>query len=136
MGRFKNSDQKQNKKRFNVSQTSRPSTQRFHPKFSFEYVQKSHCVSYCTQEEKAALIERLHKLSQLTWQKIMQADKHGQGCEVIPRHSIKTSIPACITEDINVLAFRFKAKAPMVGFRHDEVFFIVWLDRAFTLYKH
>lgn len=116
--------------------TQRASPQQMRPKFSFEHLQKSHCLSNCERDEKAALADRLHELSQLTWQQVMQADRHGQGCETIKRTSIKTAIPPCITEDSNILAFRFCGKAPMVGFRREEVFYLVWLDRDFSLYNH
>jgi hypothetical protein len=59
-----------------------------------------------------------------------------QGYEKIPHVRIRAGIPPAITEDVDILAFRFCGKAPMVGFRLDEVFFVVWLDRGFTLYDH
>jgi hypothetical protein len=46
------------------------------PKFSLEYLQRSHCLSLCARDEKAALADRFHELSQLTWQQIHQADRH------------------------------------------------------------
>jgi hypothetical protein len=49
---------------------------------------------------------------------------------------IKATIPSHLQSDINLLAFRFCAKAPMVGYREGNVFHVVWLDRAFTLYDH
>lgn len=76
------------------------------------------------------------KVSQLTWQEINQAPRHGLGTEIIDRLAIKDRLPGCITEDTNILALRFHGKAPMVGFRLAEVFYIVWLDRAFQLYDH
>lgn len=75
-------------------------------------------------------------MSQLTWQQIQQAHKHGQGGETIARTSLKVTIPTAITEDAPILSFRFCGKAPMVGFRKDEVFYVVWLDRAFDVYPH
>jgi hypothetical protein len=71
---------------------------------------------------------RLHELSQLTWQKIMQAGKYGQGCSTRPRNAI-ASIPSCIPEDTDILSFRFNGNAPMVGFRRHEVFFIRLLSK-------
>lgn len=116
--------------------SSSSSTLQLRPKFSLEYLDRDFCLSCCTKDQKAALADRLHELSQLTWQQIMQADRHKQGCETIDRNAIKASIPACITEDVKILAFRFSGLAPMVGFRRNEVFFIVWLDRGFSLYNH
>lgn len=64
------------------------------------------------------------------------SDKHGCGHEKIDRDAINATIPAFVTEDTNLLAFRFFGKAPFVGFRKDEVFYILWIDRSFDLYKH
>ncbi len=101
MGKLKPPAGKQGE-RARTPQVTPLSTQHMRPKFSLEYIQKSHCVSRCTKEEKAALIERLHELSKLTWQKIMQAGKHGQGCSTLPRNAIP-SIPSFIPEDTNIL---------------------------------
>lgn len=113
------------------------SPQQMRPKFGLEHLRRSHCLSNCTKDEKAALADRLHELSQLTWQQIAQAPRGGQGSEIISRDAIgEKQIPSVITEDTNILAFRFAGKAPMVGYRSEEVFHIVWLDRAFDLYDH
>jgi len=116
--------------------TAKQTPNQMRPKFSLEYLQKGYCLSDCTKDEKAAFADRLHELSQLTWQQIQQAGRHKQGFEKIPSESIKSGIPPCITDDVVIMAFRFCGLAPMVGFRRDEVFFAVWLDRDFTLYDH
>lgn len=107
-----------------------------HPQFALRYIQKSHCLSACYKEEKAALADTLHKLSQLPWLEIKRAPRHGLGYEKIPRHKIKSGIPLSIPEDAEIIAFRFYSKAPMVGYRAKAVFYILWLDRDFTLYEH
>lgn len=101
-----------------------------------EYLAKEHCLSACTAEEKAAFADRLHELSQLNWQQIAQAPRHGQGSETISRKAIKSPIPAVITEDVTIIAFRCIGKAPMVGFKAHDTFYVVWIDRAFSLYEH
>jgi hypothetical protein len=118
------------------SQSLRTSSNQMRPKFSLEHLAKSHCLSNCLKEEKSAFVDKLHELSQLTWQQIQQAPKHGLGHETIARSSIKAAVPHHITEDVRFLAFRFMGKAPMVGYKVDEVFFVVWIDRAFVLYDH
>lgn len=75
-------------------------------------------------------------MSQLTWQQLSQAPRHGQGFESIARKAIKGTFPSVLTQDVTILAFRFNGKAPMVGFRSGEVFHVVWLDRTFELYDH
>jgi len=44
-------------------------------------------------------------------------------------------IPAHVTEDVQrFIAFRFSGRAPMVGYRVQAIFYLLWLDRNFTLY--
>jgi hypothetical protein len=94
-------------------------------------------VTDCEREEQAAFALTMHRLSQLTWQEIRNAPRHGLGTEKIVRESIRAPVPPGITEDVeSFLAIRFHGKAPMVGFRSGETFHVVWLDRAFTLYPH
>lgn len=128
---------KDNGQRIKAQVVPSVSPQQMRPKFSLEHLRRSHCISSCAKDEKAALADRMHELSQLTWQQIAQAPKGGQGSEIISRNAIgEETIPSVITEDTNIIAFRFSGKAPMVGYREAEVFHIVWLDRAFNLYDH
>lgn len=112
------------------------STGRECPVFCLQYIQKSHCLSDCTQKEKAHFADKLHKLSQLPWNRIISSGRHGLGCEEINRNSIRSGIPSHITEDETFLAFRFSGQAPMIGYRRGNVFHIVWIDRNFKLYNH
>ncbi len=112
------------------------STNHFKPLFSLEYLQQNYCLSKCDQEEKAAFADALHKRSKLTWNEIVRADRHGLGSENISQSSITAPIPPHITDDVNLIAMRFNGMAPMVGYRRDAVFYIVWIDRDFTLYPH
>lgn len=107
------------------------------PKFSFCYLQKSHCIADCQKDEKVGFADKLYRISQLSWRQIKAADKHGLGFEKIARKAIKAGIPNHITEDVDhFLAFRFDGKKPMVGYRLGSTFFVVWFDRDFTLYDH
>lgn len=107
-----------------------------HPVFSFEYMVDTHSVETCQKDECASLALKLFKLSRLTWQQINQAPRHGLGFEIIKRDCINAPIPNIVTPEVNLVAFRFHRLAPMVGFRRDHIFFIIWLDRDFTLYDH
>jgi hypothetical protein len=108
------------------------------PLFSFEHLQDGYDVEACTRDERASLALKLSKISKLTWRECQQSSRHGLGSEKIALNSIRTSsIPSCIPEDCDsLLAFRFYAKAPMVGFRRGRIFYILWLDRDFCLYRH
>ncbi|MBC8947342.1 hypothetical protein [Xenorhabdus indica] len=106
------------------------------PEFSLRYLQDNYCVSRCERDDKAALSDKLFRLSQLTWGQIKQQNRHTLGFEKIARNAIQAGIPEHVTEDVDFIAFRFSGRKPMVGYRRDSTFFIVWLDRNYTLYNH
>jgi hypothetical protein len=108
-----------------------------HPVFCLRYLEDDYGLDQCTKDEQASFAKALRKRSQMTWHQIWSADRHGLGAEKIARESITAPIPKHITEDIEYfIALRFCGKAPMVGYRINDVFRIIWLDRDFTLYKH
>ncbi|MDQ2731972.1 MAG: hypothetical protein M3Y56_09960 [Armatimonadota bacterium] len=90
----------------------------------------------CTSDEKVGFADKLNRLSQMTWTQIYGAHRHGLGCEKINRDSIKAPIPPWISEDVDFMAFRFFDRAPMVGYRIQSTFYIIWFDREFKLYDH
>ncbi|MEG4825378.1 hypothetical protein QUB07_06730 [Microcoleus sp. F8-C5] len=97
---------------------------------------KDYSLAQCTKDEKAAFADTLYKLSQLTWSQINASSRHGSGYEKIARSSIRSPIPSHLKDDVNFIAFRFCGKAPMVGYRDGAVFYVIWLDRNYTLYPH
>jgi hypothetical protein len=106
------------------------------PIFSLHYICKGYCISDCTKDEKAAFADTIRKLSQCTWLQLKQSDRHKLGYEIIDKNSIRAPIPSHITEDVNIIAFRFCSLAPMVGYRDRAIFHVIWLDRAYSLYPH
>ena len=106
------------------------------PKFSLEYLQERYCISKCEKTDKAAFADKLRELSQLTWAQIKSSGRHQHGYEKIRKASIRVSIPTHITDDVDLIAFRFSRNKPMVGYRDREVFYILWFDRDFSLYDH
>ena len=108
------------------------------PLFSLEHLPSysRYSLSGCTKDEKAAFADTLAKLSKMTWGDINQAPRSGSGYEKILRNAIKAGT-SHVKEDVEFfLAFRCLGKAPMVGYRVDRVFYVVWIDREFTLYSH
>jgi hypothetical protein len=95
-----------------------------------------YCVESCTRDEKAALAEALFKRSRLTWGELRQCGRHQLGYEKIARTSLKRRVPATVKDDVEIIAFWFNGLKPMVGYRDGQVFRVIWLDRAFTLYDH
>ena len=106
------------------------------PVFCLRYLDKKYGLDTCDKDERAALASTLNKLSQLTWSQLRLAPRHGVGYEIIDRSSFRVAIPQHITEDVNLIAFRFIGKAPMVGYKDEAIFRIVWLDRSFGVYNH
>jgi hypothetical protein len=108
------------------------------PVFSLERIQTGkYCLSAMDKDHKAAFSDAIFKRKSTTWRELKDMGRHGLGFEKIAKTSIKEKLPAFITpEEDNLLAFRFKAMAPMVGYRVKDVFFVLWFDRDFTLYNH
>jgi hypothetical protein len=127
---------KETSKSFSLPDTDGKNTDQQSPVFSMRHLAKSHCISRCNQEQKAAFADAMRNLSKMSWIQIRGAHRHGLGTEKIARNAIKAEIPPLITEDVTLLAFRFWKKAPMVGFRDKDVFHIVWFDGDFSLYDH
>lgn len=106
------------------------------PIFSLIHIAPSHCITECETEERAAFATRMRELSQLTWRQLKSADRRGQGFEKVNERQLRVGSPASITEDVRFIAFRFFGKARMIGFRAQDVFHVVWFDRAMDLYDH
>lgn len=123
-------------KRLKTPLASTGSTQSQTPLFCLNMLQGKYCLSHCTQEERAAFADTLHKLSKLTWAQIMASNRHASGCEIISRDSLKFDLPSTVTDDVRILAFRFHGKAPMLGYRNRRTYHVLALDRDFTAYPH
>lgn len=134
--RFNANKRKEKGERFSAKETTDIPPEQEPPLFSLRYLQKDYSLSQCTKDEKAAFADTLYQLSQLTWSQIKASSRHGLGYEKIDRNSISSAIPTHIKEDVNIVAFRFFGMAPMVGYRDGAVFYVIWLDRDFTLYPH
>jgi hypothetical protein len=115
---------------------SSPYPQFEHPVFCFRYLSKKYGLSSCDKNEKAALIEQLHLLSQMTWTDIKMADRHGCGSEKINPKSLKIPIPTHLSIDVSFYALRFMGFKAFVGYRTDFIFHILYIDTKFKLYNH
>lgn len=98
-----------------------------HQNFSFEGL---------SEEQKAAFVDTLRNLSQLTWAQIRGSHRHGLGTEKIEQHVLKCPLPPHVTEDVTILAIRFHGKAPMLGYRNGTTLHIICLDANFSAYDH
>ena len=106
------------------------------PIFCLRYVDPEYCILNCDKDDKAAFAERIRQLSTLTWNQIIQADRHGFGREKIDATRLRRPAPRHITEDVTFFALRFSGLKPMVGYQTDATYHIIWFDRDCTLYDH
>lgn len=134
--RFKDPSKEKGKKVSLPQDTKETPPEQLPPIFSLCHLDGDYCLTKCEKDDQAAFALKIHKLSKLTWSQIQSEHRHKLGYEKIPRHSLKASIPRFITEDVNLIAFRFSGKKPMVGYREKTIFYVIWLDRNFTLYDH
>ena len=118
------------------SESAKSDYNREPPSFCLRYVDPSYCITNCSVEDRLAFVKRIRKLSQMTWNDIIQADRHGFGREKIDRGAIRRPIPRHITEDVTFIALRFSGLKPMVGYQRDRTFHIIWFDCGFDLYDH
>ena len=108
------------------------------PKISLEFLQGKHCVSKCQKDEKAQIIDILHRISQHTWREIIQEGKSGFGYEQIEISQLKCKIPQdeifCNLDKVTV--FHNAPKIPIVGFRIQDIYYIFCIDRKYNAYNH
>ena len=98
------------------------------PIFSLQHLQSGYTVDDCLRDERAEFASALWKRSQLTWQQIIQVGRHQLGSETIARNAIRVGLPRIITPDVTILAFRYNYPKPMIGFRTENIFHVVWID--------
>jgi len=108
------------------------------PIFSLEKIAgDNYCFSKLDDTDKKQFAESIFKRKNTSWNDIQSLDKHGLGTEKIPKSKINGSIPKFITDDMkDFLVFRFNGMKPMVGYREKNIFYVLWFDKDFTLYKH
>lgn len=106
--------------------------------FSFiHFSEKDYGLRDCTIKDLVSLIRKLKVLGTKTWTEISRSGKHELGCEILKTCELRKPLPSSVPANIDkVMCFRYKEKAPMIGFREGSVFHIVFLDRDFTLYQH
>jgi hypothetical protein len=122
--------------------TSDPPPQRSdseqHPTFCLRHViaDPHFSLEDLDRDNKVALIEKLRRLSQMTWAQINSADRHGMGYEKIAQNSLRFPLPRHITADVRIIAFRYNGMSPMLGYRDQATFHIICIDPNFRAYQH
>jgi hypothetical protein len=105
---------------------------------SLEKIQSGkYCLSALDESNKAMFAMAIFRRKSLTWREIKQARRHELGSEKMPKAQIKATIPTFITDDLkDFLVLRYNGRNPMVGYREKNIFFVLWFDHNFSLYKH
>ena len=107
--------------------------------FSFERVQDSsrYGFSKLSKEHKSKLIESIFKRRNKTWNDLNKSGRHDLGFEKINIEALRLERPKFLTEDTTLLVFRYTGNNhAMVGYRIRNIFYILWFDHDYTLYKH
>lgn len=108
-----------------------------HPIFCLKYQHATYNIENCTQDEKVSLLEQMNRLSQLTWNEIINTQRHGMGSEKISRASIIPKFPAFLTDDVkDLLAIRFQGKKPFLIHRDRFIAHLIFVDNKFEVYGH
>lgn len=92
------------------------------------------CISNCSEESRSAIIHRLLRICQYTWEELKSKSKHGLGFEPIPQGRFKVPFPQMVTEDVPILVSRYSDAGRMAGFRINDIYHIVLVGE--DLYSH
>lgn len=107
-----------------------------HPYFSHRYIcQDKYCIKKCSYEQFKNLVDKLRLLSSLSWQAIQTSPREGAGFEMIPVKQIKGAMPTTLKSIEKIMVFRF-GEGRIAGHRTGKNFYILFIDRDFTLYDH
>ena len=91
-----------------------------------------------------AYADKLRMLSELEWQMIEGSPRETNGFEMIPVSSLNASLPSAFNTHKEIWVFRFggggnvgsRTAGRIAGIRDDEKFYVLFIDRDFTLYNH
>lgn len=111
---------------------------RLSPLFSFEYLDHEFCLEQCDKDQKSDLAEAIVKRANIMWRDLQIAGRHKLGTERIDveQTAISERIPPRFT-DGRLIVFRYSGNLPMVGFRHQRIFYVLAIEAHFgDLYVH
>lgn len=105
------------------------------PKFSFEFLNGDYCLSKCESREKSNLASKLHLIGRQTWGDLRRLGRNN-GFEPIPTAQLRCRIPEEFRHETSSIVFHMASNIPVVGFRREDVFYIIAIDRTFSAYSH
>jgi hypothetical protein len=107
--------------------------------FSLEFLDSRFDLDRCDTNDRAEFAMALVKFSRMTWQEIQNSHRHGMGHEKINIADTKLAgkLPGRFCDETDILAFRYRGKKPMLGFRVDQVFYVIGVEKNFgDIYHH
>ena len=106
--------------------------------FSLARIEKGkYCFSNLEKSEKVEFIESLFQRRKMTWEEINNNDHRGLGSENLPMRKFRPVPPPFVTPDRRYFqVFRFGKNGRIAGYRVRYVFYILWIDCKYKLYKH
>lgn len=106
------------------------------PIFSLKYMNYGSkcCISKRRRRERSTILKTLLKLSQLEWKRISSLPREGSGYEVIRQDQFKFEFPAVVTDEVNILVFRYSDGGRIAGFRINDIYHILMVGD--NLYAH
>ncbi len=107
-----------------------------YPIFCFRYLQTEPKGDFKFYSD---FIQRLKKLSSLTWNQINVAERHGFGTEKMPVKQIKPQLPRFVTPEIShLLVLRATGdNRPFLGLLNGIIFHIIFIEEQFgDVYDH
>ena len=126
----------QNSSRIKGAGSNLPNPFDMHPVFCLQHLQNNYNIDACDNNQRTALLKKLHNLCQSTWKQIFNNHRQALGFEKLEWNAIKAPIPNYVTEDAEFICFRFHGDGRMVGYKEDRIFHILWLDGSCRLYDH
>ena len=106
-----------------------------HPIFSFEHLQKDFNFKKRTElQEKhfKTFLYKIETLSTLTWIDIIKLPREN-GMEKI---TLSIDLPKFITDDIKLQSIRFGQIERIIGYKINNIFYILYIDVNGKTYKH
>jgi hypothetical protein len=73
----------------------------------------------------------------MTWGEIKRAPRETLGMELISGASLRAPIPGNFEDVDKFIALRYSSRLPMLGHRVNDIFHILWVERAYgDVYDH
>ncbi len=110
-----------------------------YPVFCFKHLQSVSIKDCKDHKFLNDFIFRLSKFGNLTWNQIMQTNRHSFGTDKIPISQIKPQLPKFISPDVkDLIVLRASGdNRPFLGIRNGNVFHIIFVETNFgDIYNH